>query len=261
MADGRRVYSDEEFALILRQATRLASGDEPPGSSSAGLTLAEMQAAAAEVGIDPTLVERAARLLAVTTPASLPDKLIGGPVRHVHEARFPTELDENRADRLLSAVRIADGNAGSASAGHSSPFGMTWHSGGELEKLAVTARPDEDGTSVSILFDRRLTLVPVVAFSGCGLLFSFVAGMGLYDVSPALGLGATIAGVGGVVAAARLYWATSTRTVRERIGAVMDTIGQTLSQAESRVTGVDTVDDLAPAPERGAAAVGDGSRG
>ncbi len=48
MADDRRVYSDEEFALILRQAAELASRAEPPGPSSAGLTLTEMKAAAAQ---------------------------------------------------------------------------------------------------------------------------------------------------------------------------------------------------------------------
>jgi hypothetical protein len=67
MSDDQRVYSDEEFALVLRKATELASRAEPRTPSSAGLTLTEMKAAAAQVGLDPALVERAARLLAASS--------------------------------------------------------------------------------------------------------------------------------------------------------------------------------------------------
>ncbi len=41
MPDDQQVYSDEEFALILRKAAELAN-QEPTGSSSTGLTLTEM---------------------------------------------------------------------------------------------------------------------------------------------------------------------------------------------------------------------------
>jgi hypothetical protein len=61
MAGNQRVYSDEEFALILRKTAELASRAESPGSASTGLTLAEMKAAAGQVGFDPALVEQAAR--------------------------------------------------------------------------------------------------------------------------------------------------------------------------------------------------------
>ncbi len=72
---------------------------------------------------DPALVERAARMLAATATASPLERLIGGPLRHTHEVRFPIKLDENRAALLLSAVRISAGLAGSRDAGHSSSIG------------------------------------------------------------------------------------------------------------------------------------------
>jgi len=50
MADDQRVYSDEEFALILRKAAELASRAESPATSSAGLTLTGMKSAAAQAG-------------------------------------------------------------------------------------------------------------------------------------------------------------------------------------------------------------------
>ena len=233
MADEQRVWSDEEFALILRKATELASRAEPLGRSPTGLTLTEMKAAAAQVGFDPALVERAARMVAATATASPLERLIGGPLRHDHTARFPVRLDENRAALLLSAVRISAGVAGQQDVGHSGSMGMTWHDGGDTEALSVTARHEEDGTAVSVVLDRRGTLGVIAMFSGVGMvLVVLFAGSALYPVDPALGLGAGIAGVGAAFAIARRYWASSTRKVRDRISVVMDAIGETLARPE-----------------------------
>ena len=254
MPDDQRLYSDEEFALILRQAAELASRTERPGPSSAGLTLTEMKAAAAQVGFDPGLVERAARQLAARTTASPLERLTGGPLRHDHEAHFPVKLDESTAARLLSAVRISAGQAGSRDVGHSSAMGMTWHDGGEMEALQVTARPDEEGTSVSIVLDRRGTLTTVSVVSGVAMFFAVLfAGSALYPEAPALGYAGLIAGVGGAIAAARGYWASSTRKVRERISGVMDAIGQAVAEPGTRASGSNEIGEgtAAPKPDRG----------
>jgi len=248
MADDQRVYSDEEFALILRKAAELASRAESPAASSAGLTLTEMKSAAAQAGLHPALVERAARMLAATATASRLEWLTGGPLRHHYEARFPIKLDQDRAALLLSAVRIIAGLAGRRDVGHFSSMGMSWHDGGELESLIITARPDDDGTAVSVVLDRRGTLGLVAMFSGIAMFLALLfAAFALYPEAPALGVGGLIAGIGGVLAVARGYWASSTRTVRERISGVMDAIGQTLSQPESQVSGLRKVGDGAAA--------------
>jgi hypothetical protein len=259
MADDRRVYSDEEFALILRKAADLASRAESPGASSAGLTLAEMKSAAAQAGLDPALVERAARMLAAPDTASPLDRLTGGPIRHSHEAHFPIKLDEKSAALLLSSVRITAGLAGRQDVGHSSAIGMTWHDGGETESLSITARPEEDGTAVSVALDRRGTLAVVATSSGLAMFFALLfSASTLYPESPALGVGGLIAGVGGILAVARGYWASSTRKVRERIGVVMDEIGQTLSKSSTPGSGVRELGDGAMAPLPDASAVADG---
>jgi len=249
MADDQRVYSDEEFGLILRKAAELASRAESSTTSSAGLTLIEMKSAAAQAGLDPALVERAARMLAATTTTSPLGRLTGGPLRHSHEARFLIKLDENTADLLLSTVRITSGLAGRQDVGHSSSMGMTWHDGGELESLSITARPEADGTIVSVALDRRGTLGVVAMVSGITtffvVLFSVFA---LYPEAPALGVGGLVAGIGGVLAATRAYWASSTRKVRERISVVVDAIGQTLSKPETHVSELRMVEDGATAP-------------
>ena len=249
MADDQRVYSDEEFGLILRKAAELASRAESSAAPSAGLTLIEMKSAAAQAGLDPALVERAARMLAATTTESPLGRLTGGPLRHNHEAHFPIRLDENAAALLLSTVRITAGLAGRQDVGHSSSMGMTWHDGGELESLGITARPEADGTIVSVALDRRGTLGVVAMVSGIATFFAVLFSVfALYPEAPALGVGGLVAGIGGVLAAARGYWASSTRKVRERISVVMDAIEQTLSKPETQVSEPRNVQDGATAP-------------
>ncbi len=196
--------------------------------------------------------------MVATGNASPLERLIGGPLRHGHEARFPAKLDEHTAARLLSAVRIIAGQAGNRDAGHSSAVGMTWHDGGDAEALGVTARPVEDGTSVSVVLDRRGTLALVAVFSGLTMFFTVLfAASALYPEAPALGYAGLIAGIGGPLAAARAYWASSTRKVRERLNGVMDAIGETLAQPETPASGARAVGAGAAAPESGTLAGGE----
>jgi hypothetical protein len=247
MADDQRVYSDEEFALILRTAAELATRTQQPGFSSDGLTLTEMQSAAAQVGLDPALVERAARLLVTRATASPLERLIGGPLRHEHDARFSIKLDEDSAARLLSAVRITS-DFHSSDPGHSSALGMRWNASGSGDILNVIARPDTNGTSVTVVIDRRGTFVLTGVISSLAVFFAVLFSVfALYPEAPALGYGGLIAGVGGVLAVARGFWTSSTKKAQERIGFFLDAIGQTIVQPENlRRVGDDTA---SPAPD------------
>lgn len=228
MSDDQRVYSDEEFALILRTAAELASRSEQPSLSSDGFTLAEMQSAAAQVGLDPALVEQAARLLVTRAAASPLERLVGGSFRHQHDARFAVTLDAHTADRLLSAVRI-NTDFHSADPGHASALGMTWNASGAGDVLSVVARPSADGTSVSVVIDRRGTFVLVGVVSSLAMFFAVLFSVfALYPEAPALGVGGLVVGIGGILAVARGYWTSSTRKVQARLGTVWDAIGQTI---------------------------------
>jgi hypothetical protein len=242
MSDGQRRYSDDEFARILRTATELTSRAEGASPSSGGLTLTDMKAAAAQVGLDSALVERAARMLVATANATPLERLTGGPVRHHRAVHFPKKLDEESAALLLSDVRVRAGQAGRRDVGHASVMGMTWHDGGDTEALRITARPEGDGTAVSLALDRRGTLGVVAMVSGIVMLLAVLFSVfALYPEAPALGFGGLIVGVGGVLAAARGYWASSTRRVRERLSVVADAIGQTLAQVETQASGFTAV--------------------
>jgi hypothetical protein len=236
MSDDRPVYSDEEFALILRKAAELADLAEPRSHSPVGLTLAEMKAAAAQAGFDPALVERAARLIRAnaTDAPSFMERLIGGRTRHGSETYFPIALDEAGAARLLSAIRIAIGRAGD---GHSGPTGLTWRSsddGGAV--LSLTALADHEGTSVTVDLDRRGTLVVAGSFTlvGSFLALAFCATVA-GEIAPGLETVGGLSGAGGVLALARSYWASSTRTARERLGGVMDSVNRFLTSGNATI--------------------------
>jgi len=229
--DDRRVYSDEEFALILRKAAELAEPAETSSRSSGGLTLVEMQAAAAQVGVDPALVERAARLLTAdaTTAPSLLERVFGGRARYTAEARFPVVLDEAGVARLMSAIRIGVGRPGE---GHSSALGLTWRSADDDGAvLSLTARTEHESTSVTTELDRRGTLVVVSGLTGVGCVLAFLFGGTLArEVVPGFELAVALLGVSGVLTLARSYWGTSTRAARDRLGNVADSVSRFLTQ-------------------------------
>jgi hypothetical protein len=232
ITDNRRVYTDAEFALILRKATELATPEETPGQASSGLTLAQIKAAAAEAGIDPALVERAAQLLPASVSSSRYERLIGGAMRPGSEIHLPVRLDEADAAKLLAAVQISAGQAGT---GHSSALGMAWHASDELEPLSVTARTDESGTSIAVRLDRRGTLAIIHAVSVIGTLCAASAGVAIASqVDSALGPAAALIGLGGMLTVARTWWASSTRRARERIDGVMEAMGQVVAQSGKR---------------------------
>jgi mannose-6-phosphate isomerase-like protein (cupin superfamily) len=220
------VYSDQEFALVLRKAAELARGPETRGDPSGGLTLEDMKAAAAEAGFDPVLVERAARLVPIdATSESLFARIIGGAVRSEQQASYPTPLGEDGARRLLSAVRSVAGHRG---VGDSSERGIRWVEDKETSELLVTADADPDGTSVAVSIDRRTGFLLTALASGGGIFASFLIAIGVAQetsISPYLALAT---GSIGTLALARGLWAAWTRRAEQRVAALMESIDRTM---------------------------------
>jgi len=189
-----------------------------------------MKAAASEVGIDPALVERAARLLPAKSPSSPFDRLIGGPLRQNSEIHLPVKLDEARAAQLLAAVQISAGQPGN---GHSSAIGMVWHARDDMEGFSVTAQPEEGGTSIAVTVDRRGMLALVSAVSFIALVSVGPVSIGISQVlAPEFGAAAGVSGLVGVLALGRWYWASSTRKVRDRVTSLMDAISRAIAPPE-----------------------------
>jgi hypothetical protein len=209
----------------------LAQPAESASHSSGRLTLDEMKAAAAQVGVDPALVERAARLVAASAaaPPSSMERLIGGRARLSGEAHLPIVLDEAGLARLMSAIRITVGQPGE---GHSSDLGLTWRSsddGGAV--LSLTAQPGRESTSVTAELDRRGTLAVVASAAGVGSVLAVLFGGSLAsELAPGLGPAGALLGLGTTLAVARSYWASSSRAAQERLGRVMDSVSQFLTR-------------------------------
>ena len=108
---------------------------------------------AVEVGIDPALIDRAARLIPRHRAESLFERLIGGPIKHRNEAQLPTRLTEARSTHLLSAVRAHVDKQGE---GQADAAGMSWYSEPDGSRISVTAHAEGDGTRVRVAVDRRL---------------------------------------------------------------------------------------------------------
>ena len=154
--EDKKSYSDQEFAVILSKASELARSSDAVDHSPAGHSLEEMKAVAVEVGLDPALIERAARLMPVGLTESRLERVLGGPVKHRLDAHFATRLTEERTAHLLSAVRAAVEQQGE---GEASSSGMSWNSVGEGSQMFVTAHTEGVGTRVRVMVDRKGALV------------------------------------------------------------------------------------------------------
>ncbi len=183
---------------------------------------------AVEVGIDPALIDRAARLIPRRRAESLFERLIGGPIKHRNEAQLPTRLTEARSTHLLSAVRAHVEKQGE---GQADAAGMSWYSEPDGSRISVTAHAEGDGTRVRVAVDRRLAFGTLAFLTQFVIVMSIWIGIGSVDsYLDALALFG-IPLVGGL-AIARALWASSTRAIQERASALLDTLGQSLTDTD-----------------------------
>ena len=208
-----RLYTDDEVALILREAAQ--SADAPAGlrEVTSGLSLDQIKAAAAEAGLDPSHVERAALRLAQRQPPSLLERVLGGPRRHRDAIHLPIAMNEKTSARLLSAVRSAAEVPGE---GQSDASGFAWNA--SLGGLSVTAHEDAQGTRVQVIVERGAMLFQTMFWSQAIIVMLIWAAVD--NGLPELLVAATLAI--GTFAAARAYWKSSTRKVREKIAALLE---------------------------------------
>jgi hypothetical protein len=213
------LYTDEEVAMILREAAQ--SADSPAGrhAASSGLSLKQIKAAAAEAGLDPSLVERAALRIAEREPASFLERAAGGPRRHRETIHLDTAMSEKTSARLLSAIRAAAEVPGE---GRADASGFSWHAWYRANRLLVTAHEDSKGTRLQILLDRSAPMVQTLIWSSITIVLWFATAIEDINSSPEVLV--LFAVPIGVVAAARAYWKSSTRSLRKRIAELLDAV-------------------------------------
>jgi hypothetical protein len=103
LLDPNRQYSDREVRLILESAAKLQT--DRPEETSGGMTLAQLEQVAAEAGLDPRLIRRAAEEIGRVDPPSDHNAFFGGPTVIVLERVVDASIDVAEFDQLLEVTR------------------------------------------------------------------------------------------------------------------------------------------------------------
>jgi hypothetical protein len=215
-----RKFTEEEFGLILRKASELQARPASLGGGDGdGLSLEEIKAVAAEVGIDPGMIERAASLVPRREETSRMAALAGGPTRFRLEHTIPRELTEEDQVQILDAARRVVGQHGKVLPG--TP-GLEWSNHGDVSQIYVTAVPGPEGTDLRVTANRDGAAVITLVFTTLGGVLAGVA-TGASLEPTGLALGAGILAGGGLLGlgTARAIWAATTRSMRRRLDELM----------------------------------------
>jgi len=213
MEEDQKAYSDEEFSLILKKAEELAEGPREPGAS---FSLEEMKAAAEEAGLDPALVERAARLTPSDPGGSPLRRLLSAIGWKRLRADFPTPLTQDKTIHLLSVIRASSGGKGE---GEATPSGLYWSHG--VGRVSVTMHNEGGGSRVQVSADPSKALV---VGGWLGILGGWIM-IGTLEPNTAIGFLSSVA-VGLTVAIGA--WAPIAIRAKRRVDGLMDTIGHTM---------------------------------
>lgn len=191
-------YTDQEVARLLKRAADL---DQEAGSGSEvarGLSLADLREVAAEAGIDPAAVTRAAAELATPSTSKIPGFLLGetGLIRRT--AAVPGTLDRSGLAHLVSVIDAeapASGTVGEALGS------IRWTATGRFMNRQVVVRPTDTETVVRVeerFTDRLRAIIHILPASyGAGGGVALGAAMLGGGPSTALAaLGGTVVGLG-----------------------------------------------------------------
>ena len=212
-----RRYTDDEVALILRRAAEL--GGETGPSRSEGLSLAEIQQVAREVGIDPGAVARAAATLQTRKRDRLA-AILGGPMHYRLEATMPRRASDADLGRILQSIRRAAGRQGQATQVLDS---VEWRTSGEREgsQLFVTLTTGGEKTTIEVTGDRQATAMLLYVLSGfAAMIVSLIVGVSL---EAGWAAGGVVAGVlGGVFLLSRTIWSHTGRALARKLESIRD---------------------------------------
>ena len=107
-----RQYTEQEIRAILQRAGKLQEARTPGGIGSGGTTLAQLQQAASELGLDPDLIAQAAREVETEETATKGSWLLGGPWKVDYDQILPGTVTEESWPYILDEMRAATGRVG-----------------------------------------------------------------------------------------------------------------------------------------------------
>jgi hypothetical protein len=114
--DPTRRYTEQEVRLIIKSAAELQQRQaDRSGELSGGMSLVELEQVAGEVGIDPSLVRRAAARIDATRTGSDANVFLGSPTHILLERVVDVTIDPGQFDQLLDIVRAVSHEVGEVS--------------------------------------------------------------------------------------------------------------------------------------------------
>ncbi|MDX1495191.1 MAG: hypothetical protein R3253_14075 [Longimicrobiales bacterium] len=109
-----RLYGDEEIGRILKRATELQHRE--PQAPPAGVTLSELEEIAAEAGIDPSYLRRAAlEVEAGHADPTIWSRLLGAELGLFRETTLRGEVGDDGFERIVTAIQAASKEHGQPS--------------------------------------------------------------------------------------------------------------------------------------------------
>ena len=202
-----RRFTDEEVREVLRRAvedvpgTALASGD--------GLTLSELEAIGAEVGIDAERIERAVWSMD-HAPGQSGGRLLGGPRLLSVRRKVPGEVPEGAAPEVLAAIRRHLGRAGDVSEVGGA---IEWRATGEVGEQHVSVATRDGSTTITA--SANLSSAAVLAYLPPGMLAGIASLVGFVvsaNDANELGMILSLAVVPAVLGLARTLFGRFTRS-------------------------------------------------
>ena len=230
----RRRYSEEEFALILRKASEL----QPPGDRSGpegtpkGLTLEEMRSIAAEAGIDPDAVTRAASLLGALAQEEKGGRaaaLFGGPSKYHLDIEVPRRISQEEVARILEKIRKTLEHQGEVSEVMGE---IHWKTVGEPSVVNVNISPRGDRTFIQVVGDRDGAGLLTFLFPMVGSVVLIGAIGGATEPSSVAGIVSLVTGtLGAGFLTARTLWVSSTRRFKKKLARLMEALTTSTDRA------------------------------
>jgi hypothetical protein len=233
IADHRKRYSEDDFAIILAKAAELSpessSHDTPPRS----LSLAEMKSIASEVGLDPELIERAAHLVPAVRRPTFLGRLIGGPLSSSVELLIPVQLTQQGAQQLLSLARATLLTRGE---GEATSSGMSFSSFEGWQKVFISAHLDGGSTRIRVVVDNRSRLLMPIVLTPLGTLLVIALAVAVGPTGPGESSAINpwyVLGVG-IPTIAGLLWRSVRKTVHRTLSTLDDLVDVLSSYARRK---------------------------
>ena len=228
-------YSDQEMALILKRAAELQEGADGRGTQR---TLAEIQAIAAEVGIDAPFVSEAVAELERPRPRV---GWLGAPTRFHDERNVAGSLGSNEVGELLDQARAELGLHGEVRQVFD---GVELRLRSALGTSILTVGPRAGGTRIALTTE-RLDQAVVIAMGSVGIgLLAALGGVAIaINVTDnALIASAIVAAsaIAGTVVSARALWFGIAERWRRRTQSIVGALAERAAQL--RASAAESVD-------------------